>query len=330
VYDDPNSIILGINDYNQLVSNPAYETVLGTLWLDRTLLFIGCSFNGLEDPDFMRFLNLASEMFRNSPFKHYALMWEGEFKPDVARRFRDEFGIQIVPYGPNREDLPLFLERINPHGQQAELSLYYQVPTLSGEFLGREADVQHILHGLTAPWERIIVIWGFGGFGKTRLAIEIARRCVHGADSMLTHPFQAVAWLGPRDVPTQQLSMDEALNAVATALHRRHIVQLIRAEKEVEVNKLLRKHRVLIIVDNFESNQDPDLTSWIQRVAEPSKVLITSRDLLNLQVKPYEVPLKGLDESVALELIRSNAKRLGLQEIVAADTQDLQLLAKET
>jgi hypothetical protein len=73
VYDQPRSVVFGIDNYDELVADPAYEAVIRGLWLQRTLLFIGCSFSGLEDPDFSQLLTWATRTFRGSPYKHYAL-----------------------------------------------------------------------------------------------------------------------------------------------------------------------------------------------------------------------------------------------------------------
>src|SRR3712207_7952494 len=47
------------SDYNRVVTNRAYRSVLETLWLQRTLLFIGSSSHGLQDPDFLALLKWA-------------------------------------------------------------------------------------------------------------------------------------------------------------------------------------------------------------------------------------------------------------------------------
>ena len=60
---DPLSVIFGIDDYSELASQEPYQQVLCTLWLDRTLLFIGCSFDGLRDPDFTKLLDWTANNF---------------------------------------------------------------------------------------------------------------------------------------------------------------------------------------------------------------------------------------------------------------------------
>ena len=85
VYDEPDSVVFGIADYAALVEDPAYRIVFSSLWLTKTLLFIGCSFDGLSDPDFSRMLEWASSTFKGSPCRHYALLLNGSFTAEDTR-----------------------------------------------------------------------------------------------------------------------------------------------------------------------------------------------------------------------------------------------------
>jgi hypothetical protein len=119
VYEEPASVVFGIESYSRIVSDPAYRAVLQSLWLERTLLFIGCSFDGLQDPDFRALLDWASETFADSFYKHYALFRAGTFTTEEARRFNQQWRIQIVDYGPSFDDLPAWLESVNPYRERA-------------------------------------------------------------------------------------------------------------------------------------------------------------------------------------------------------------------
>lgn len=113
VYDDPESVVLGVDDYEGLVADDSYRAVLQALWLDRTLLFVGCSFDGLKDPDLSRLLTWvltwASETFAGTAYKHYALLRTGTFTHEDVARFLHDWRIQAVGYGPGHEDLPGWL-----------------------------------------------------------------------------------------------------------------------------------------------------------------------------------------------------------------------------
>ena len=118
-YHLPESVVLGVDNYESLVQSEAYQAVVRDLWLNRVLLFVGCSFDGLQDPDFTSLLQWTSRVFRGSPYKHYALLRNHDFGSAEAKRFLLEYRIQVVGYGDNFADLPAFLARVNPHQEAA-------------------------------------------------------------------------------------------------------------------------------------------------------------------------------------------------------------------
>lgn len=65
-FEEPDSVIFGVDNYEELVNSDAYHTVMRTLWLERTLLFIGCNFDGLTDPDFTKLPDWAFGPVRTS------------------------------------------------------------------------------------------------------------------------------------------------------------------------------------------------------------------------------------------------------------------------
>jgi tetratricopeptide (TPR) repeat protein len=227
---------------------------------------------------------------------------------------------------PHREVLldELFPERT----QQSEVPHVYQnLPPRYGDFLGREADMARVIEGLDSRWP-LISIEGMGGVGKTTLAIETARRCFPSHESALLVPFQAVAWVSAKDHLEQKRWLGEVLDTIARVLNFPYITQMSVEEKTPRVDKLLRANRILVIIDNFETIEDPDLESWMQTVPEPSKVLITGRYAKLRRV--WDVHLRGLDESESLELIRRQANRLGLKPLMTDDDKTLLPLAHVT
>ena len=190
--------------------------------------------------------------------------------------------------------------------------IHQNLPPLFGDFLGREDDVARILDGLQSQWP-LISIEGIAGIGKTTLAIKTAQRCLPEPNAAIVPPFEVVVWVSAGDRPEQKQWMNEVLDTVARVLGYRSVLQVPPEQKSAEVNYLLRHHRTLVIVDNFETIDDAELLEWIQRVPVPSKALITTRhhDLRRV----WDVHLKGLGKPEALELIRHQARRLGLRTI---------------
>ena len=149
-YDDATSVIFGIDNYESLAAAPAYEAVIRTLWLDRVLLFIGCSFDGLTDPDFRRLIDWASQTFKGTPHKHYALMQTGTFTTEQVRQYLNDWRIQIVPYGVDYSDLPITLRRINPHPDRAYARRLQRARALLAGSPGDSGQLAHLLASLAA------------------------------------------------------------------------------------------------------------------------------------------------------------------------------------
>jgi SIR2-like domain len=119
VYHDPKSVVLGADNYDELLDNKAYHPILQTLWLDRTLLFIGCSFSGLGDPDFSRMLDWFKRTFPGTGHRHFALMLEGSYTREQQKEWLHELRVQVISYGPTHEALADKIKELNPNSGKA-------------------------------------------------------------------------------------------------------------------------------------------------------------------------------------------------------------------
>ncbi|GIK40356.1 MAG: hypothetical protein BroJett011_41890 [Chloroflexota bacterium] len=203
--------------------------------------------------------------------------------------------------------------------------IYHNLPPHSGEFLGRENEMAQIIEGLASRWP-LISIEGMGGIGKTTLAIEVGWACLSGGSANLDVPFEACVFISAKN---QTIMLNDLLNTIARVLNYPYIIQQTPpAEKPVEVDHLLRSHRVLIIADNFETVTAQPLIAYLQNIPEPSKALITTRHGQLRTVWP--VSLRGLPETEALELIRRHARRLQLSTVIRATDETLKPLITVT
>jgi hypothetical protein len=123
-FNTPESVILGADNYNELVSDSAYLAVMRSLWIEHTFLFIGCSFDGLQDPDFNRMIEWFVETFRGTSHRHYALMLEGSFTLEQQRNWLHKFRVQVIPYGPTHSDLGAAISSLNVNLMQAQTRRY--------------------------------------------------------------------------------------------------------------------------------------------------------------------------------------------------------------
>jgi hypothetical protein len=128
VYDNPASVILGAGDYERIKKDEPYKFILNQLWSERHLLFIGCSRDGALDPDFLATIDYFNALFPHSTTVHYLLVND---RDDVDRLdFLKKYHIEVISYGEKYEDLPAFIDSINPNYDVAHTRLVKK----AGEF----------------------------------------------------------------------------------------------------------------------------------------------------------------------------------------------------
>lgn len=144
------------------------------------------------------------------------------------------------------------------------------LPAAVQPFIGRSGDLEEVRALLADdPHCRLLVITGPGGIGKTRLALEAARRTRH-----IFSDGAYLVRLGP--LP----SADHLLPALAKEIGLR--LSAGAAIKEQLLGYLSGK-RMLLLLDNFDHLMPgARLVAEILEAAPEVKILVTSRERLNL------------------------------------------------
>jgi predicted ATPase/DNA-binding CsgD family transcriptional regulator len=156
-------------------------------------------------------------------------------------------------------------------------------------FIGRKVEVDDLVNILSEPGSRLVTILGPGGIGKTRLAIEVARK--------LQDTFSDGAYFVPL---ASVKNPDRLVNQVAKAVGFTFFTSgTVKAgEEDAETRQLfsyLREKQLLLVLDNAEQLltgevADPPiwnrgLESFIAYGLEQARgvsFLVTSRQSLNL------------------------------------------------
>ncbi|MBL8161676.1 MAG: AAA family ATPase [Anaerolineae bacterium] len=174
-------------------------------------------------------------------------------------------------------------------------------------FVGRDIELNDIAELLTNPLCRLLTLTGPGGIGKTRLALEVARR-QNG-----TFPG------GFCFIPLQPLNSHEYIIA-ALVEHLNFPLSLNKGLFE-QLLEYLGEKSLLLVIDNFEHLLEGiHLLSGILAHAPHVKILTTSRERLNL-VEEWVYDIGGLsfpandsetdiENYGAVQLFMQNARRV--------------------
>ena len=165
-------------------------------------------------------------------------------------------------------------------------------------FVGREPELAQVAERLADPACRLLTVIGPGGMGKTRLAIQAARR--------QTDVFAHGVWF-------VDLAPVSAADFLAAAIVRALPISASRRQRTgPQLTAFLRDKHLLLVLDNFEHLSVegsapcygllPNLLAGAPRV----KLLVTSRVRLNLR-EEWLAPLEGLETPE--DLVRTKARR---------------------
>lgn len=179
-------------------------------------------------------------------------------------------------------DLAILLtERFNLSVQnnvsETSRPVFTSVPSIPNALIGRERNIQDIVHLLQTPENRLITLTGPGGIGKTRLAIECAR--------MLEHYYpDGVAYVPLAPLRNHRL-VSETINY--------NLGVKVAGGNNLESLKLfLREKKFLLILDNFEQViEAASILDDLLFVCPGLKIIVTSRERLSLSFEHvYVVP----------------------------------------
>ncbi|MBI3151174.1 MAG: AAA family ATPase, partial [Chloroflexi bacterium] len=161
--------------------------------------------------------------------------------------------------------------------REIEVPAPIHLPTSPTEFIGRDEELTELESRLFAPESRLVTITGPGGMGKTRLAVQAARRIAE------TKPGRFLQ--GIHFIPLETLK-----NAEEMPIRVAEVIGFSFRGLEPPTSQLLehlREQESLLLLDNFEHLLDPSgkgigFLVEVLGHAPGVKLLVTSRERLNL------------------------------------------------
>ena len=189
---------------------------------------------------------------------------------------RDELGMDPEP-----ETIEL-MEQIRagkfPRTRPAAAPGAVNIPVFSTPFIGRQNLLNRIEELLTTAPCRLLTITGMGGSGKTRLAHQSVKR-------LLPHFIDGIVWVSLAPVTADNMILPAILTAADIHASNRFISTTNRSNAAIDrLASYLSVKNMLLVLDNTEHlKQAPAVAASILNSAPGVKILVTSRQRLNLQ-----------------------------------------------
>jgi predicted ATPase/DNA-binding SARP family transcriptional activator/Tfp pilus assembly protein PilF len=153
----------------------------------------------------------------------------------------------------------------------------YNLPSIGTAFVGREKELAEIADLLSNPDCRLVTVFGPGGIGKTRLALQAA------ADHLGTFS-DGIAFVSLAPVETAAHVAPTVAAALGLSFHEGQ-------DPEEQLLGYLRRKELLLVLDNLEHILEcADFLSAILQHTPGVVLLVTSRERLNVHEEwVYEI-----------------------------------------
>jgi LuxR family glucitol operon transcriptional activator len=265
---------------------------------------------------------------------------------EIDRVVERLFSPEVLAGPPAAEPAPA-LPNAPAYAREA-VGVHHNLPTRwSNLFVGRKATLD-ILNKWLHSASPLCLITGWGGMGKSTIALEAAYACLgeaRGEAAKLESPWPSISCAIWVSADLKGLSFNFFLDTIAYQLGKVELIGQSENEKQFVVRNALanysRNGTILLIVDNLDAS-DRDILSFLANLPPRTKAIITSRDhqqklFHNVSRDLFTIQIGGMDKEDALHYLRqetqyhiatsvSERKRENLQQLLESDNDILMQL----
>jgi tetratricopeptide (TPR) repeat protein len=198
-------------------------------------------------------------------------------------------------------------------------------------FVGRQRERQQ-LSRLLSEGAPLVLIIGPAGNGKTALLLEELHRILKECERDGTHTSASrsatsgIIFLSAKGISLRFADLYEGFVKVSGEARLRSVPAGKRVEALIDV---LRDHRYIIAIDNFETIKDKELSQFAVRTPEPSTTIVTTRFANFHQLYP-SITVGVLPKDDGYALIEQQAARIGVSGFDQSQKRHLKELYDST
>ncbi|HII06516.1 MAG TPA: CHAT domain-containing protein, partial [Methanotrichaceae archaeon] len=152
--------------------------------------------------------------------------------------------------------------------------------------------------------EKLVVLTGQGGIGKSVLGAEAAQRIAWRYPG-------GVFWRSAADV--ENLGLNELLDGFVNVFGYEFRTLPVDAKRDMVLG-YLRENRSLIVIDNAETIKDPALWRFLEGIPKPSAALVTSREALQREGTHIDIDQMEPFEATRLFIVEARRRNPGWGE----------------
>lgn len=204
---------------------------------------------------------------------------------------------------------------------------------INDRFFGREAEIAELISKFDDPRGRGVSIAGFGGVGKTELAIRLVSELYRRGKFRIIYSGSAKQMLlGPSG--TQQtdpvfIDLSTFLGDLAGWLGLNPPKLTVKEMEAVCLTELARLKKVLLFVDNLETVTDRELLSFLDNSLPPNCWIVATARAHKIRNFVYPKELREMEVDDAARLLRHELKRQGLDDLASTLISELREKAKK-